>query len=67
MIRTFQNRLRRSRYGNVITGITKTMLAAHFNNMSKQITAERTAQRESAEDQAEQVIKALADSLWVSK
>jgi hypothetical protein len=67
MIRAFQHRLRRSRYGDVITAATKRLLAAHFNNMAKQITAERTAQRESAEDQAEQVIKALADSLWVSK
>lgn len=67
MIRTFQNRLRRCRYGNVITSATKTLLAAHFRHMTKQIIAEHTAQREAAEDQAEQVINALAESLWVSK
>jgi hypothetical protein len=67
MIRTFQNRLRRCRYGNVITSATYTLLAAHYRHMTRQIVAERTAQREAAEDQAEQVIKALAETLWVSK
>lgn len=67
MIRTFQNRLRKNRYGNVITRVTKILLAAHFRHMTTQIVAERTAQREAAEDQAEQVIKALAETLWASK